>query len=76
MATSSSLAVDSVVCSYHMYLAVWELRVEGRFIALHESGTPHNSHAMAVYRDEDPGVGLGSPLSSLPLACPPLPLAC
>ena len=76
MAASSSLTVDSVVCGYHVYLAVWEPRVEEQFIALHESGNPHGSHAMAVYHDEDPGVGLGSPLSSLPLACPPLPLAC
>ena len=66
----------SVVRGYHVYLAVWEPRVEERFIALHESGNPHDSHAMpAVYHDEDPGVGLGSPLSSLSLACPPLPLA-
>ena len=76
MAASSSLAIDSMVCGYHVYLAVWEPCVEERFIALHESGNPHDSHAMADYRDEDPGVGLGSPLSSLPLACPLLPLAC
>ena len=73
---SSSLAVNSMVCGYHVYLAVWEPCVEERFIALHESGNPHDSHAMAVYRDEDPGVGLGSPLSSLSLACPLLALAC
>ena len=59
MAASSSLAVDSVVRGYHVYLAVWELRVEERFIALHENGNPHDSHTMAVYRDEDPGVIVG-----------------
>ena len=51
MAASSSLAVDridSVVRGYHVYLAVWEPRVEERFIALHESGNHHDSHAMAV----------------------------
>ena len=59
MATLSSLAVDSVVRGYHVYLAVWEPHVEGRFIALHESGNPHDSHVMAVYRNEDPGVIVG-----------------
>ena len=53
MAASSSLAVDSVVRGY---LAVWEPRVEERLIALHESGNPHDSHAVAVYRDEEPAV--------------------
>ena len=57
MAASSSLAFNSMVCGYHVYLAVWEPRVEERFIAVHESGNPHDSHAMAVYCDEDPGVG-------------------
>ena len=55
MAVSSFLTIDSVVRGYHVYLAVWELRVEEGFAALHESGNPHNSHAMAVYRDKDPG---------------------
>ena len=48
----------------YMYLAVWELRVEEGVIALHESGTPYNSHAMAVYRNEDPGVIVGHVLAT------------
>ena len=86
MAASSSLTVDSVVHCYHVYLAVWEPCVEERFVALHESGNPHDSHAMAVYRDEAwCWFGIATLLacpprplacSPLPLACPPLPLAC
>ena len=72
MAASSSLAVDSVVRGYHVYLAVWEPRVEERFIALETPTTVTRWPSTAMR----PGVGLGSPLSSLPLAFPPLPLAC
>ena len=53
MAISSFLTIDAVVRGYHIYL---ELRVEEVFVALHESGTPHDSHTMAVNRNEDPGV--------------------
>lgn len=59
MAISSFLTVNSVVHGYHVYLAVWEPCVEEGFIALHESRNPHNSHTMAVYHDEAPGVIVG-----------------
>ena len=90
IAISSFLTIDSVVCGYHVYLALWKPCVEEGFVAPYESGTPHDSHAMAVYRDEDPGVIVGHLIAmgafkTMPLlhqaraslsACSLLPLAC
>ena len=38
---------------------LWEPYVGEAFIVLHESGNDYDRHAIAVYRDEDPGVIVG-----------------
>ena len=55
----SSLLVKTVVRAYHVYRVVWDLRVGESYVVLHESGNDNDRHAMAVYRDEDPGVIVG-----------------
>ena len=55
----SSLIVKTAIRGYHVYRVVWEPRVGESFVVLHESGNDNDRHAMAVYRDEDPGVIVG-----------------
>ena len=42
-----------------MYKVLWKPRVGETFIVVHETGKEHDRHAMAVYRDEEPGVIVG-----------------
>ena len=51
----SSHLVKTAIQGYHIYRVVWELRVRESFVILHESSNNNDRHAMAVYRDEDPG---------------------
>ena len=87
MATSSSLAVDSVVCGYHVYLAVWEPCVEER--STRKWKPPRQSRdgrlpqwgSWCWFRIATRLASTSLPTAStslqlLPLACSLLPLAC
>ena len=55
----SSLLVKTVVWGYHVCRVVWEPSVRESFVVLHKSDNDNYRHAVAVYRDEDPGVIMG-----------------
>ena len=42
-----------------MYKVLWEPQIREKFVVLHESGNDHDRYAMAVYREEAPGVIVG-----------------
>ena len=56
---SSFMLVKTAVRGYHVYQVMWEPRIGDLFITLHERGNDHDRHAMAVYRDGEPGVVVG-----------------
>ena len=45
----------TAIRGYHVYRVVLEPCVGEYFLVLHENSKDNDIHAMAVYRDEDPG---------------------